>query len=77
MVFAVLHGLRTGHTPINPAAVMDCLSLVCAGYMGWNVLPGATKRAADQYAESAWMAFLRKAEEVESVKSAPPVRAVK
>jgi hypothetical protein len=62
IAFAVVHGIRTGHTPINPAAVMDCLSLVCAGYIGWTILPGATKRAADQYAESAWLAFLRKAE---------------
>jgi hypothetical protein len=65
MAFAIMHGIRAGHTPINPATVMDFVSLLCAGYMGWGVLPGATERAADQYAESAWMAFLRKAEQAQ------------
>lgn len=62
-VFAVVYGIKTGHGPMNPAAVMDCLSLLCAVYVGWAILPGATKLVADGYAEAAWMAFLRKAEE--------------
>jgi hypothetical protein len=61
--FAVLYGIKTGHGPLNPAAVMDCLALLCALYVGWSVLPGATKLVANGYAEAAWLAFLRVAEE--------------
>ena len=61
--FAVVFALRTGSTPINPASLLNLVASVCAIYLGWAILPGATKRAAEQYAESAWMAFLRRAEE--------------
>jgi hypothetical protein len=62
-VFAVVYGVRSGGHPLNPAAVIATLSLICAVYIGWAVLPSATKHAADEYAESAWMAFLRISEE--------------
>jgi len=43
----------------NPAVLVSCLSLACAGYVGWRVLPKATKRIAERYAELAWMSFLQ------------------
>jgi len=58
-VFSAVYGGRSGSHVLNPATVIGALSLVCALYLGWAVLPKGTKHAADAYAESAWMAFLR------------------
>jgi hypothetical protein len=60
---AVAYGTKTGGGPLNPASAMNCLAFVCAAYIGWAILPSATKRVADGYAESTWLAFLRKSEE--------------
>jgi hypothetical protein len=43
---------------LNPAVVVSCLSVACALYVGWRVLPKATKRIAERYAELAWTTFL-------------------
>lgn len=58
VVFAAIHGQRTGGGLLNPASAVALVSLFCAVYVGWFVLPEATKRVADEYAEKAWMAFL-------------------
>ncbi len=57
--FSAVNAVRTGEGVINPASAVAVLSFASAVYIGWVVLPGATKRGADGYAESAWMAFLR------------------
>jgi len=50
----------TNHSAfLNPVVLVSCLSLVCAGYVGWRVLPRATKRIAERYAELAWTTFLQ------------------
>jgi hypothetical protein len=59
LAFSVISGTRSGAGMINPASAIAALSLTCAVYVGWMVMPDATKRAADAYAESAWMAFAR------------------
>lgn len=56
--FAAIYSWKTGGNVFNPASAIGVLSLICAAYVGWAVLPGATKRVADSYAESAWTAFL-------------------
>lgn len=56
--FAVGNAVRSGQTLFNPGSIVGIISLVCAIYLGWIVLPSATKRSAEAYAESAWMAFL-------------------
>jgi hypothetical protein len=58
VVFAVFYSVGRGESVFNPASVVGVLSLLCAIPIGWNVLPEATKRAGEAYAESAWMAFL-------------------
>jgi hypothetical protein len=64
-VFAAVYGARSGVSGgiLNPASVLSCLSLLCALYFGWAILPDGTKRIADVYAESVWMAFLGSARE--------------
>jgi hypothetical protein len=62
-IFAAWHGARTGAGILNPASTIALLSLICAGYVGWAILPKATKRIAEGYAELAWIAFLRVSEE--------------
>jgi hypothetical protein len=44
---------------LNPAVMVSCLSFVGARYVGWRVLPTATKRIAERYAELAWTTFLQ------------------
>jgi hypothetical protein len=61
--FAVAYGAKSGGRILNPASVMNVVALCCAIYVGWAVLPQATKRVADGYAEAAWLAFLRTSEE--------------
>ena len=57
-LFAAIHGARTGAGILTPAGGVALISLFCAVYIGWFVLPDATRRVADEYAEKAWMAFL-------------------
>ncbi len=59
LVFSAANGIRTGAGVVNPASAVAVLSFACAFYVGWFIMPDATKRVADGYAESAWMAFLR------------------
>jgi hypothetical protein len=59
LAFAVVTALRAVQSLINPGSIVGMLSFVCAVYVGWFLLPSGTKRVADGYAESAWMAFLR------------------
>ena len=61
--FAAVYGAKKGLGTVNPASFVAFLSLIFAVYLGWAVLPAATKRIADGYAESAWIAFLRVSEE--------------
>jgi hypothetical protein len=68
-LFAAFYAGRIGANPLNPASAIGLLSLISAVCIGWLVLPAATKRIADAYAESAWMAFLRIAEEEKSARS--------
>lgn len=57
-IFAAAHGAESGLSGvINPGSIVSSLALLCALYFGWTVLPEGTKRTADRYAESAWMAF--------------------
>jgi hypothetical protein len=56
--FAVANAVRTGQSLINPGSIVGVVSFSCAVYVGWFLLPNGTKRAADEYAESAWIAFL-------------------
>jgi hypothetical protein len=57
-VFAIVSGANKGGA-FNPASAIGLLSVVCAAFIGWSVLPKITKRAAEAYAQSAWMAFLQ------------------
>ncbi|MGB2592887.1 MAG: hypothetical protein WA853_00070 [Candidatus Acidiferrum sp.] len=58
-LFAAVRGARPRiFGTINPGSALSLLSLTCALYFGWAVLPDGTRRIADVYAESAWMAFL-------------------
>ncbi|MGA2481564.1 MAG: hypothetical protein ABSF92_00420 [Candidatus Acidiferrales bacterium] len=59
IVVAVWRSATTHSGFFNPAVMVSCLSLACAGYVGWRVLPKATKRIAERYAELAWTTFLQ------------------
>lgn len=59
IIFAAVNGIRAGAGLFNAASIIGCLWLLLALYVGWAVLPGATRRTADSYAASAWVAFLR------------------
>jgi hypothetical protein len=52
------NAIRNGQSLVNAGSIVGCISLLCAVYVGWFMLPTATKRVAEAYAESAWMAFL-------------------
>lgn len=58
LAFALGNAIRNGQSLVNAGSIVGCISLLCAVYVGWFMLPTATKRAAEAYAESAWMAFL-------------------
>jgi hypothetical protein len=59
IVVAVWRSATTHSGFLNPAVVVSCFSLACACYVGWRLLPKATKRIADRYAELAWTTFLQ------------------
>jgi hypothetical protein len=59
LVVAIWHTATNHSGFLNPAVVVSCLSLVSAGYVGWRVLPKATKQIAERYAELAWTTFLQ------------------
>jgi hypothetical protein len=59
LAFAVVNATRTGQGLINPGSIIGLMSLACALYAGWFLLPNGTKRVAEGYAETAWMEFLR------------------
>ena len=63
IVVAVWRSATTQSGFLNPAVVVSCLSLVCAGYVGWRVLPKASKHIAERYAELTWMTFLQLSKE--------------
>lgn len=69
---AAFYGARTGRGIVNPASAICLLSLLCAVWVGWYVLPTATKHSADEYAESAWMAFLEANRETSVMRSSFP-----
>ena len=48
-VFAVMFGKKTGAGAFNPASAIGSLSLICAVYVGWIVLPKSLKHIADGY----------------------------
>ena len=58
LAFALGDAIRNGQSLVNAGSIVGCISLLCAVYIGWFMLPTATKRVAEAYAESAWMAFL-------------------
>jgi hypothetical protein len=58
LAFAIGNAIRTHQSLVNAGSVVGCISLLCAVYVGWFMLPTATKRVAEAYAESTWMAFL-------------------
>jgi hypothetical protein len=62
-VFGVVYATKTGVGLLNAASAFGCLSLLCAVCIGWLILPGAAKRTGEAYAESAWMSFLRTADD--------------
>jgi hypothetical protein len=57
--FAAIDGIRTGRGFMNIASAIGCFSFLASLYVGWVVLPRATKTTADSYAELAWIAFLQ------------------
>jgi uncharacterized membrane protein len=63
VIFAALYAVKTGAKLLNPAVAVGILSFICAMYMGWAILPNATKRIANRYAELAWMDFLQLSQE--------------
>jgi hypothetical protein len=65
-IFAGFFAAKTGASVLNPAVAIGIISLICAVYVGWFLLPNATKKIAEGYAESAWMAFLDNREPSES-----------
>jgi hypothetical protein len=67
-VFAATYAVRTGAGLLNPASAIGLLSFIAAVYIGWAILPDATKRIADGYAETAWMSFLRQILQLRSYK---------
>jgi hypothetical protein len=56
--FALGNAARNGQSLVSAGSIVGCISFLCAIYVGWLVLPTATRRVAEAYAESAWMAFL-------------------
>jgi hypothetical protein len=58
VAFALGSAVRSGQSLVNAGSIVASISLLCAVYVGWFMLPTATKRVAEAYAESAWMAFL-------------------
>lgn len=70
-IFAALYGVRHGSGPANPASLINAICFGFAIYLGWGVLPSATREAGEQYAESAWLAFLRKAQESKYATAVP------
>jgi hypothetical protein len=71
LAFALGFALRTSQSLVNPGSIVGSISLLCAIYVGWFVLPAATKRVADAYAESAWMAFLHLSQAEPAANPAP------
>jgi hypothetical protein len=61
LVCLALGGHRGDSSSACPTAIC-ALSVLAAIYLGWFVLPGATKRIAETYAGLAWTSFLRTAE---------------
>jgi hypothetical protein len=59
LVVAIWYSATNHSGFLNPAVVVSSLSLLIAGYVGWHVLPKATKRTAERYAELAWTTFLQ------------------
>lgn len=59
LMVAVWRTATIHSTFLNPAVLVSCLSVACAVYIGWRVLPKATKRIAERYAELAWTTFLQ------------------
>ena len=59
LAFAVMNAVRTSQNLVNAGSIVGVLSLACAVYAGWFLLPSGTKSVADEYAETAWMTFLR------------------
>jgi hypothetical protein len=76
LTFSLGFALRTGQSLINPGSIVSSISLLCAFYLGWFMLPTATKRVADAYAESAWMAFLHLSQG-EPAANLPPIPAAR
>lgn len=58
LAFSLGNAIRTSQSLVNPGSIVGSISFLCAVYVGWFTLPTATKRFAEAYAESAWMAFL-------------------
>lgn len=76
LAFALGNAIRNSQNLVNPGTSVGCLSLICAVYVGWFLLPTATKKVAEAYAESAWMAFLNvsQGEPVASQQTIPATR---
>ena len=56
-VFAIVVGIERKAGAFNVASAIGFASFDCAVYVGWMVLPDATRRTAERYAELAWIAF--------------------
>lgn len=69
IVFAVVYAAKTGAGLFNVASAFGGLSLLCAVYTGWMILPGAAKHTGEAYAELAWMSFLRSADDSRPLKA--------
>jgi hypothetical protein len=60
IIFSSIRGVKTSEGILNPASAIGLLSLICAVYAGWAILPNAAKRTAESYAELSWTAFLQR-----------------
>jgi hypothetical protein len=74
LMVAIWHSAANHLGFLNPAVVVSCLSLVTAGYVGWLILPKATKRTAERYAELAWTTFLQVSKDRKQVAAPSPIR---
>jgi len=61
-----VRGRQTGAGILNVATSIELSFVACSAYYGWKLLPDATRRVADAYAEAAWLAFVDLAEQADA-----------
>jgi hypothetical protein len=61
-LFTAMYGRRVGAGAFNVGTAVEVALAAAAAYGGWSLLPSATKRIADGYANAAWIALLHSSE---------------